>query len=1043
MEDSNLIVGVDVGGTYTDAVCLSEGHVVGVAKEPTTLDVTGGVKHSIQSLMRLFQEQGQPTNFRQVNIGTTHFVNAVLQRRHLTRVAILRLCGTASRALEPCIEFPDDLKQTVYDSHYFLNGGYNYDGQTITRFDPEEVLTCLNELRGRGITNIAVSCIFAPINSDQENQVRDLIREHYKEASVTLSHEIGQMGLLERENAAILNESLKPLCRETIHAFHQALRELDIQCPFYMTQNDGTIISSDLALDLPVRTFSSGPTNSMRGAAHLSGVTDNAIVIDIGGTSTDVGYLMKGFPRESSSRSHIAGISTNFRMPDVQCIGLGGGSLVQGEHMVSTMQGIWQGQGRTCRGDFVECSQWATRDLNNIAVGPSSVGYRLLSKGLIFGGNTLTATDIAVAAGLAKIEGDTAKVNQIPKTVVDSAVDKIHRMVEEVIDQVKISGDDVPVIVVGGGSILIDENRGLRGASRLIKPPHYQVGASLSQVSGTVDYVVNVAQISREDAVGTAEAKARRAAVTNGADESTLEITERQSVGLAYLPGQVIRIKVKAVGSLATSNLESHRSSYQTEDTPSGTLAEASPSKQSCDEGSGQSGTTGQDAPQTTANRSDIESTDERDYQPHVDSVTGEWIISERDIEYITIGAGLLGSGGGGSPYMGKLRALKQLRSGKRIRVIAPERLGTTPALQGKVPSIAFIGAPAVLIEKLVSGTEIPRALVCFGDVLEANPEDVRQQATPLENADDNINNGLVFVKDYTPCSKTSAPDRVCAIVAGEIGGFNSIEPLIAGAELDVPILDCDGMGRAFPEMQMFLPSIHKKPLYPAVLVSDGSQQSVIAEAANSVQVENCFRNVVGGQMGCSGAMVFGPLCAEDILATTVPYSYSRAWHLGHVVMASQSSSSDPIQAIARAGNGVLLIRGKITNVNRETTGGFDKGDVLVEGSGEYSGVSFLVCFQNENLVAKEQKIVDGMLQEKIVAMTPDIITITDADKGHPVPTEEVQYGLRVAVIALPSPTVLRSPQALSVIGPRAFSYDVDFVPIADYVPPTPIPLLP
>eukprot|EP00057_Strongylocentrotus_purpuratus_P014299 XP_011668773.1 PREDICTED: uncharacterized protein LOC100888855 [Strongylocentrotus purpuratus] len=426
MEDSNLIVGVDVGGTYTDAVCLREGHVMGVVKEPTT-------------------RGRQPTNFRQVNIGTTHFVNAVLQRRHLTRVAILRLCGTASRAIEPCFEFPDDLKQTVYDSHYFLNGGYNYDGQTITRFDPEEVLTCLNELRGRGIKNIVVSCVFAPINDDQENQVRDLVREHYKEASVTLSHEIGQTGLLERENAAILNESLKPLCRETIHAFHQALRELDIQCPFYMTQNDGTIISSDLAIDVPVRTFSTGSTNSMRGAAHLTGVTDNAIVIDIGGTSTDVGYLMKGFPRESSGKSHIAGVSTNFKMPDVQCIGLGGGSLVQGDHK------------------------------DNIAVGPSSVGYRLLSEGLIFGGNTLTATDIAVAAGLAKIEGDTAKVNQISKTIVNCAVDKMHRVVEEVIDQIKISDDDVPVIVVGGGSILIDENRGLRGASRLIKPPHYQV----------------------------------------------------------------------------------------------------------------------------------------------------------------------------------------------------------------------------------------------------------------------------------------------------------------------------------------------------------------------------------------------------------------------------------------------------------------------------------------------------------------------------------------------------------------------------------------
>eukprot|EP00057_Strongylocentrotus_purpuratus_P005256 XP_003730533.1 PREDICTED: uncharacterized protein LOC100888780 [Strongylocentrotus purpuratus] len=445
-----------------------------------------------------------------------------------------------------------------------------------------------------------------------------------------------------------------------------------------------------------------------------------------------------------------------------------------------------------------------------------------------------------------------------------------------------------------------------------------------------------------------------------------------------------------------------------------------------------------------TANRSDIDSTNEKDYQPHVDSATGEWIISERDIEYITIGVGLLGSGGGISPYLGKLRALKQLRSGKRIRVIAPERLGTTPALQGKVPSVAIMGAPAVLMEKLLSGTNILRAIVCLRDVLAANPEDVRQQATSLENADDNMNDGLVFVKDYTLCSKTSVPaNRICAIMAGEIGGLNAIEPLIAGAELDLPILDCDGIGRAFPKLQMFLPSIHKKPMYPAVLVSDGGQQSVIAEAANSAQVENCFRNVVAGQMGCLGGITLAPLCADDILATTVPYSYSRAWHLGHVVMTSQSSSSDPIQAIARAGNGVLLIRGKITNINHETTGGFDKGDVLVEGSREFSGVSFLVCFENENFVAKEQKIVEGVLQEKIVATTPDIIAITDADKGHAVHAEELRYGLRVAIIALPSPTALRSPQALDFVGPRAFDYDIDFVPIADYVPPTPIPPLP
>src|SRR4051794_31321111 len=202
-----------------------------------------------------------------------------------------------------------------------------------------------------------------------EDDTAAIIEAEIPGASVTKSNEIGRIGLLEREHAAILNARLRDLARSTVKAFRRSISDLGITAPLYLTQNDGTLMSADFAEQYPVLTFASGPTNSMRGAAFLSDLKD-AMVVDIGGTTSDVGALTHGFPREASVAVDIGGVRTNFRMPDVYSFGLGGGSHVQEDPL---------------------------------KIGPRSVGYRLTQEALIFGGGQLTTSDIAVAAGIAEI----------------------------------------------------------------------------------------------------------------------------------------------------------------------------------------------------------------------------------------------------------------------------------------------------------------------------------------------------------------------------------------------------------------------------------------------------------------------------------------------------------------------------------------------------------------------------------------------------------------------------------------------------------------
>ncbi|XP_071820141.1 putative D-/L-hydantoinase subunit A [Apostichopus japonicus] len=590
----SLIIGADVGGTNTDVVCMQDKTVIAFEKVPTTDDVTTGLQMAISNaLSKLPKGEWSVT---MVNIGTTHFVNALVQRVQLAPVAVVRLCGPSSVDFGPFDDYPDDLSAVIGAKCYFVNGGYQVDGSIITEVHEEEIIPVIQELKDSKIENIVISGIFSPVNNNQEKQVEQIFRKHYSGVSLTLSSDVGSIGLLERGNAAILNESFKPLCNRIISALSLALRELKLDCPFFFTQNDGTLVSPVEASDFPIRIMGCGAANSIRGASHLSGI-QNGLVVDIGGTTTDIGSLNGGFPRQTSSVVSKAGLDLNCTMPDVLSIRLGGGSVVCPKPLINSIK---------------------------VDVGPKSVGHTLTEAALTFGGSTLTATDVA-SAYLKVDVGDRDKV-KVTTSVLEEANEVIQCMLEESVDRMKLSKEAVPVICVGGGSILRDKNRKVPGVTEFIQPPYYQVanavGAALCQVSSCEEILLNMTGLSNTKALEKLWTRAFEKCLMNGAKRESIRVIE-EDIGKMHLPGNITGAKVKVVGDFTDEALIKSKETTSAFLRSTRNLEAAVPKFQRVSQ-----------------------FLDEDPIQPQVpqvDEKTGEWILSEYDVQCISIGTAILG----------------------------------------------------------------------------------------------------------------------------------------------------------------------------------------------------------------------------------------------------------------------------------------------------------------------------------------------------------------------------------------------------------------
>lgn len=525
MSNKSYRLGIDVGGTNTDVIILdADNNVVEAIKSPTTKDVQSGIYAGIEKVLQ--QSKIDVNDISYVALGTTHATNAIIRRRDLSKVAVVRICLPAGKGVSPLMDWPTDLVESMGVTSYLIHGGFEYDGRPLAgkTLDREECFQVLEHMKEDGVESIAICSIFSPVNADHEKEFAQYAKEVFgPDIPITLSSEIGSLSLIERENSTVLNAAVVGVASKAARGLTAALKRFGIKTKVFFAQNDGTLMSLDYAIRYPILTIGSGPTNSLRGAANLT-EEKNCIVVDIGGTSTDVGIMVNGFPRQSAVAVEVGGVLTNFRMPDLISIGIGGGSIVVEEN-------------------------------GDVKVGPDSVGHEIVKKAICFGGDVVTATDIAIAAGVTQIDDpncDPSRLDSLDPGFVKKAMNKIIELVTDACDRIKTSTEPLPIVLVGGGSILIPETEAKLG--RIIRPKNFgcanAIGAATADASGEVDALWALENVSREEAIEEARAQAIQRAVDMGAKREQTQVVDMDIVPLTYLPGNVVRIKAKAAGPL-------------------------------------------------------------------------------------------------------------------------------------------------------------------------------------------------------------------------------------------------------------------------------------------------------------------------------------------------------------------------------------------------------------------------------------------------------------------------------------------------------------
>jgi DUF917 family protein/N-methylhydantoinase A/oxoprolinase/acetone carboxylase beta subunit len=919
-----------------------------------------------------------PSSVASVTIGTTHFVNAVitLDSTRLSRVAILRLSGPFSKHAPPGIDWPASLRRIIVGHYALLHGGLEVDGSLISDIKEQEVVEQCKIIKEKNIGSIVVNGIFSPIDTvqKQEERVANIIkRELGERIDVVLSKTVANLGFLERENAAILNASILSFARKTIASFQDPIHKLGLNCPVFITQNDGTILSGEAASQLPIRTFSSGPTNSMRGAAFLVGNQEKGkamMVVDVGGTTTDVGLLLaNGFPRQQAAYSELSGVRMNFSYPDVKSIGLGGGSLVRRIH-------------------------------EKLQVGPESVGYKLSEKALVFGGDTATATDYMVStAGGLNIGNPDRVRGKFKEEDLQDFETKVKNMLERIIDTMKTAPDDIPVLLVGGGAVIAPDT--LRGASRVIKPKWSGVanaiGAAMARVSAVVDTVKSTEKQTSKEILAEISEAAKQKAIEAGALPSSVQIVEVEDLPLQYVANQT-RFIVRAAGDFDFA---------RSDDFANLKIEKKEDRSTAQDRGSQD------DVAASTMDENLIEndatlSVDIAAYTPKV--VNREWWISEVDLDWITIGCYILGTGGGGSPYSTMLRVRGILRAGGTVRVVSPDDLKD----EDRVGCGGGAGSPTVGIEKL-SADEMMDAQNHLYDLFKGG--------------------------------------RATHIIPLEIGGSNGLQGLVLGSSpnMNVPCVDGDWMGRAYPTKWQTTPVVfgEREIVFAPVAVADGNGNTLYMGTAKSdLKVEQVIRAALS-QMGSSVGTADAPVTGAETRRWAVEHTISLSWRIGReVARARKENNIDSVadcivDAVGGTEAGRVLFKGKIVGVERKLYMGHVYGEVIIEGTdAPYTG-KLKVPFKNENIAAI--RISEGSTSETgkeknedVLAIAPDLISIIDAQNGEAIGTPEYRYGLLVQILGFTASERWTSPRGIELGGPKAFGLDhLEYKPIGIFVKPT------
>jgi DUF917 family protein len=353
-------------------------------------------------------------------------------------------------------------------------------------------------------------------------------------------------------------------------------------------------------------------------------------------------------------------------------------------------------------------------------------------------------------------------------------------------------------------------------------------------------------------------------------------------------------------------------------------------------------------------------------------------IITADDLEDIATGGAVLGTGGGGDPYVGKLMAQQAIRKHGPVTLKDIEDMPDDALI---VP-VCMMGAPTVMTEKLPQGDELMNAFTALEKLL---------------------------------------GKKIDAVLCGEAGGVNSTTPFVVAAASGLPLIDGDGMGRAYPELQMVTFTMHGVSATPMVLCDDKGN-SLVLDTVSNAWTERLARSATV-EMGGSALLAFYAMDGTTAKKAVVRGTLSLCQTVGRTLRETRAAHGEPVAAVTALLGAKEIFHGRIRDIERRTVGGFARGNARFEGVEEWAGHTFSLQFQNEFLIAYRD--------EKVLVTTPDLITVLEAESGQPVTADSLRYGLRLKALAFPSNPQWRTPAGIALVGPRYFGYDVDYTPFA------------
>lgn len=511
-------VGVDIGSTHSDAVLVTDqGKLIASAKHLTTPDILTGIHYAIEKVLK----DTDPLKVKGIFIGTTHLLNALYGQKEMAKTAVIRI-GTQKIQIKPALNWPASLKD--YLQHiYHLESGNRYHETNQQTVHHAQLLELYHSIEKGLVEAICIVGAYSPMYEEEELQLKKEIKSRYPNIPITVSHRLGSIGFIERENASLLNTLLSKLIKEALSDLSTIVSKLSMTCPIWLIQNNGSVMTVDEAIEFPILTIASGIANSLKGASALT-FLDDFIAIDVGGSTIDIGKVRKGQSREVTSSTHLLGIDAKIEMPEFISLPFGGGSIV------------------TIENGHVNLLQTISSDIEKNA--------------MAWGGNTWTISDSFLKLfpdSFYNPKVDVAKLDSLAVRDCENVVSHVMISIKSILEQLQEHEEELPIVLVGGGSPLLNE-RLFGKYKKVINPSGYHInsaiGACFATVIEVIDKVFWLNNRTKEEVVDAAVAACKQAVLEKGAKPESIQVLYVEEYPFDYLQGEILRVKTKATGEL-------------------------------------------------------------------------------------------------------------------------------------------------------------------------------------------------------------------------------------------------------------------------------------------------------------------------------------------------------------------------------------------------------------------------------------------------------------------------------------------------------------